>query len=317
MKPTIHLPPPFIRTMNELYGAKGKIWLTELPTLLKRCEQRWSIRVMPPFPNLSYNYVAPARTHNGKTVVLKAGVPNRELTTEIEALRLYNAHRSVRLLDADANQGILLLEHLQPGTPLSQLDDDEAATSIAADIMQHLWCPVPSEHPFPTVHRWAGGLQRLRAHFDGGTGPLPSKLVAKAESLFTELISSMTENILLHGDLHHDNILTAQRHPWLAIDPKGLVGEPAYDVGAFLRNPGFRLQQATHPERLLARRVELLAEKLGLERERLIGWGIAQAVLSAWWSIEDHGHGWEFAVACAEWLEGLEQDHRIYGFYGF
>jgi len=237
---------------------------------------------------------------------LKVGVPNPELATEIEALRLFDGHGIVRLLEADCDQGALLLERLKPGTPLSSLTDDELATSIAIQVMGQLWKLVPSEHSFPTAAEWAAGLKRLRERFEGGTGPFPVRLVEGAETLFGELIGSMGEEVLLHGDLHHQNILAAERQPWLALDPKGVVGEPAYEVGALLRNPMPQLLAKPRPERILARRVDQLAEGLGFERARVVGWGLAQAVLAAWWSFEDHGRGWEPCIACAEILAGLE-----------
>jgi streptomycin 6-kinase len=110
----------------------------------------------------------------------------------------------------------------------------------------------------------------------------------------------MAEPVLLHGDLHHFNILAAERQPWLALDPKGVVGEPAYEVGALLRNPYPEFLTWPNLDRVLARRVNQLAEELGFDRERLVGWGFAQAVLSGWWSYEDHGHGWESGIALAE-----------------
>ena len=116
----------------------------------------------------------------------------------------------------------------------------------------------------------------------------------------------MAEPMLLHGDLHHDNILSAERQPWLAIDPKGIVGEPAYEVGALLRNPWSVLLDMPQPGRILARRVDQLAEELGFDRARIVGWGIAQAVLSAWWCLEDHYPGWEFSIGCAELLAELQ-----------
>ena len=300
------VPASFARTIAEVYGAAGAEWLRHLPSLIADCAGRWSLIVQPPFEPLSYNYVAPAVQAGGRHVVLKLGGPNPELLTEIEALRLFDGQGIVRLLDADPDRGILLLERLQPGTPLSNLTDDERATSIAAGVMRQLWRPIPSQHPFPTVAKWAAGLKRLRQHFDGACGPFPAVLVERAEGLFEELIPSMAEPMLLHGDLHHDNILTATRQPWLALDPKGLGGEPAYEVGALLRNPMPRLLSEPEPGRILARRADQLAQELGFERSRLVGWGTAQAVLAGWWSYEDHGHGWQPWVACAELFAALE-----------
>ncbi|MEO6457293.1 MAG: aminoglycoside phosphotransferase family protein [Chloroflexia bacterium] len=291
--------------MVEVYGEEGAEWLHRLPDLVARLERQWSLTVMPPFTPLTYNYVAPAVRADGTDVVLKVGFPSREFLSEVGALRLYDGHGIVQLLEAAGQQGAMLLEYLKPGTPLSSLTDDEEATSSAARVMRQLWRPAPAEHNFPTVAKWASGLGRLREQFGGTTGPLPAALVEEAEDLFTDLIGSMTEQTLLHGDLHHDNIVRAERMPWLALDPKGLVGEPAYEVGALLRN---RLPEPLTPSNggfILARRLDQLAEELGLDRERLRGWGMAQAVLSAWWSIEDHGYGWEPAIACAEVLSTL------------
>lgn len=180
--------------------------------------------------------------------------------------------------------------------------------------MRRLWKPVPKDHPFPTAERWSQGFERLRKTFDDGTGPFPSALVERAEGLFSELLSSMGEPVLIHGDLHHENILSNSgnssdqnggRGHWLAIDPKGLVAEREYEVGALLRNPMPRLLDSPNPERVTARRISQLSEELGFDRERIVGWGLSQAVLSAWWSYEDHGHGWEPAIAVAEIFAGL------------
>lgn len=303
----LNLPEHFVRTQHELYDEQGKAWLARLPDLIAACERRWSLQVQAPFAGLSYNYAAPAMGADGAAWVLKLGVPNKELTTEIEALRHYAGRGICRLIDADAEQGILLLERLQPGLMLDRVADDQAATRIAAGVMRQLWRPAPPAHNFPTVARWGQGLERLRAEFNGGTGPFPASLVEQAERLFADLTASMAEPVLLHGDLHHFNILSAEREPWLAIDPKGVVGEPAYEIGALLRNPSSERVLDVKTQR---RRVDLLAAELVLDRERILGWGMAQAMLSAWWSYEDHGHGWEGALGLAELLAGLLAERR-------
>jgi streptomycin 6-kinase len=258
--------------------------------IISECERRWHITVQPPFEHLSYGYVAPAVNAKGEDIVLKIGAPN---APEIRALMLYGGRSSVRLLDFDEPRGILLLERLLPGERLSTLSDDEEATRIAARVMRELWRPLPPDHTFPMVQSWAEGLR---------TGPLPPRLVGMAESLFRDLIASSEPAVLLHGDLHHFNILSAQRQPWLAIDPKGVAGELAYEPGALLRNPSPQLCLNAEVQR---RRVTVLCEELGLDRQRIVGWAVAQAVLSAWWSFEDTGSGWEPACAIAEVLAKL------------
>ena len=302
----MELPPEFSRRIIELAGDDGVAWLDALPARLKEAERMWGIALQPPFP-LSYNYVAPGTRGDGSEVVLKVGIPNHELRTEIEALRLCDGRAAVRLLEADGDRGLLLLERIRPGTSLVELADDEQATAFAAGLMPDLWCPVPPRHSFPSVADWALGLRRLRTRYDGGSGPLPSGLVEIAEERFETLLSSAAEPVLLHGDLHHWNIIRSERRGWLALDPKGVIGEPAYEAGALLRNPLPGLLRG-NAKRTLARRLDQLSDRLRLDRTRLLQWAMAQAVLSAWWTIEDHGAGWEPAIAVAEVL--LELDHE-------
>ncbi len=280
----------------------GAAWLESLPSLIAECESRWHVRIAKEPFELSYNFVAPALTAQDQEVVVKIGVPSPELRHEIRALRLYGGGAVVQLLDADEQKGLLLLERLRPGSMLSWIEDDEQATLIAAGTMRELWPPLPAEPPFPTAADWASGLQRLRRRFTGRTGPFNPRLVQTAESLFKELLVSGDAPVLVHGDLHHFNILSAKRRPWVAIDPKGLAAERAYEVGALLRNPT--------PSRSLdltiqRRRVDLLTNELGLDKQRIVGWAVAQSVLSAWWSYEDSGLGWEPAMGCAETLMQL------------
>jgi streptomycin 6-kinase len=287
--------------MVDLYGERGQAWLEAFPSLLETCARRWSLTLFPPF-DLTYNYVAPAQRDDDSEVVLKLGVPNPELDSEIEALRIYDGRGIARLLDSDKELGALLLERLRPGTMLVTVEDDEAATEIAAVVMQKLWRPLPNDHNFPTVEKWARGMERLRRTFDGGSGPIPEELVAMAEALFKELLPSSAPPVLLHGDLHHYNILAAQREPWLALDPKGVAGEPAYEPGALLRNPMPKIGQMLELSNLLLRRIDQLSEILQLDKQRLTGWGMAQAVLSAWWSYEESASGWEAAMTVAQAL---------------
>ena len=300
----VYIPEYFERATVAQHGEAGRVWLSRLPDLVGRCAARWSLKVGPPFPALSFNYAAPAEGAGGERLVLKVGVPVAELLSETEALRLFDGRGAARLVDAEAEWGALLLERLEPGTRLVALceEDDAAATGAAALVMKRLWRPVPAAHAFPTAADWGGGLHRLREHFGGGTGPFPRRLVEEAESLFDELLGSADEPAVTHGDLHHGNVLRAAREPWLAIDPKGLVAEPAYEVGALLRNPLPQLLRWPHPVRVTERRIAQLSDELGFERARVRGWGLAQAVLSEWWSIEDTGGLGEYGCTVAEMI---------------
>lgn len=105
--------------------------------------------------------------------------------------------------------------------------------------------------------------------------------------------------MVLHGDLHHDNILRCERQQWLAIDPKGVIGEPAYEVGAFLRNPMPQIFKHPKPHQLIQRRIALLSELTGLDAQRIKLWHFVQVLLSVYWSI-DGGYGdWQSLLTLA------------------
>jgi len=137
------LPTDFIRTIESTYGENGKQLIATLPALIEEAAQRWGLTDVQPVPNLSYNFVAFAKRASSadfdetsqpsaqREVVLKIGVPNREMTSEMAALRLFNGEAACRLIDYDAERGFLLLERLQPGVMLATLEDDEEATHIA------------------------------------------------------------------------------------------------------------------------------------------------------------------------------------------
>lgn len=296
------IPEDFVRTHTSLHGEAGLAWLNRLPTFTRELEDRWSLEAGPPFPNLSYNWVAPAVREDGTPAVLKLSFPgDKEFRTEAEALKLFDGGGICRLLGLDPDRGAMLLERLQPGTPLTTVENDEEATAMAAGVMKKLWRPAPVDHGFPAVSDWAGGFDRLRRRFDEGTGPMPTRLVEEAESLFADLLTSQGDPLLLHGDLHQENILTAGREPWLAIDPKGVVGEAAYDTAALLHNPVETLE-APDPKRLLERRLDVLSGELGLDLARIRAWGLAQAVLAAYWGLEGAGEVWEEALTFANLL---------------
>ena len=284
------------------FGEDGRRWLEDLPELLDRCSVRWRLQIGPPVDSLTYNYVAAAEMEDGRHIMLKLGVPRAELTREILALQNYKGRGSVRLIDADASAGVLLLERLSPGSMLSEFGwkRDPEATRIAARVMKKLWRPVSTDHPFKTVAEWALGFKRLRDRFQGGTGPFPPGLVVEAEEIYRRYLADSKQSVLLHGDLHHYNILSAGREPWLAIDPKGIVGDPAYDAGALLRNPIYSMLEWPDLTAIQSMRLDILAEELNLARRRLQEWAVAQAVLSAWWSYEDEGKMGQEWVMLAE-----------------
>jgi streptomycin 6-kinase len=300
------IPENFARFMSEIAGDEGRAWLNHLPGILAACEERWHLAIGAPVGNLSFNYVAPAVLADGTEVIVKTGL-TEEFPSQPQALQHFDGHGMVRLLAYDEHDAVMLLERLKPGISLRTVEDDEIAIAAAADVMRKIWRPLPPQHdPFPSVSDWGKGFARLRQQFHGGTGPIPREPFEKAEKLYAELCASMTEPVLLHGDLHQDNILSAEREPWLAVDPKGVIGEPVYETGAILRNFWPDILSTPNPKSLMAGRIDQLSAALGFDRVRIYNWGFAQAVLSVVWCLEDTGKLEREALYFVEFLEAIK-----------
>lgn len=188
--------------------------------------------------------------------------------------------------------GAVLLERLKPGNSLVGLTlngRDEEATDIVADVIQQMTahasskCPLELPEGCATVAEWARGFGN---YIITGNDQIPRDLVEAGQQVYLLLCATQRQPVLLHGDLQHYNVLFDSQRGWLAIDPKGVVGEIEHEIGAFLRNP------YEQPEAFLLRstiegRLKQFTRRLNLDYERAVAWAFAQAVLSAIWSIED------------------------------
>ena len=183
--------------------------------------------------------------------------------------------------------GAVLIERLVPGNDLVSLvkeGNDEEATQILAEVMQQMAYHAPPPG-CPTVLDLARGFDR---YLETGDRQIPADLVNEAAELFRSLAASSSHTMLLHGDFHHYNVLFDANRGWLGIDPKGVVGELEYEVGAILRNP-MELPVLFSSRAVVERRLRILTDALQLDYRRPLEWSFAQAVLSAIWDVED-GH---------------------------
>lgn len=330
----MNLPPEFITTIQNTFGEEGRAFLKALPDSIAEASAKWGLTDVQPVPTLSYNFVAftkcrgevPTPHNTDQTigrgdpapadVVLKMGVPNREFKSEMAALKLFNGEGACRLLEYDEEKYWMLLERLHPGVMLATVDDDEEATRIAAEVMKKIWRNMesasslaelqeqaPALHNFIRLTDWFNGLKRLRKMFDGGTGPLNANLVERVESSVKDFFAENHHPVLMHGDFHHFNVLSSGRG-WLIIDPKGVIGPAGYEPGPLLMNPWRDLSSGNNHRLMTKRRIDILHEHLGFERERIREWGLAHAILSAWWGIEDNT-GWEYSMDFAEMIADL------------
>ena len=295
----MHLPNVFVTNIRNAFQEEGDQFLKDLPSLIDEAAARWGLRDVQPVENLSFHYVAGA-VQDGREVIVKIGVPNPELTSQIEALRQYDGNGACQVYDADAERGMLLLERLRPGRMLSDLENDEQATAIAAELALQLWARGRIDGVGDKYILLQGWFDDMLANLHRIEGLLPQRMIDRATGIVRERFTRHEAGsyVLLHGDFHHYNILESDRG-WQIIDPKGVIGPAGYEVGPFLINP-FDLLDRPDPVRVTERRIAILADALGFERETVRDWGFAHAVLSDYWCVEDEGAGDGELFRCAE-----------------
>ena len=249
--------------------ARGEAWLHELPAAVERLRDRWELSLGEPYEGeVSVSWVAPAGRRDGSPAVLKVGLPHMEAEHEIDGLRFWNGDPTVRLLDADPTVNAMLLERCESGTRLRELPEPEQDVVIAG-LLRRVWRRPGPDHPFRTLVEMIGAWSdETRANEASWAD---ADLVREGLEMYASLCSTTRDDVLLATDLHAGNVLAAQRAPWLVIDPKPFVGDPAYDPTQHLLNCLDRMQRDA---RGLIRRLADLAE---VDEERLRSWTFARA----------------------------------------
>jgi streptomycin 6-kinase len=272
----------------------GAEWLDRLPGLVAGCAETWSLRLGDPYAGGNVAWVAPAELPDGTRAVLKVNFPERESEREGDALAFWAGEGAVRLLAEDEGRRALLLERCEPGTQLWAEPDSDGTLRIAAGVLRELWRLPPAGHRFRALADLAAAwADELPASWERDGRPYDRALLDMAVAFLREAGPSQGEQVVVHQDFHSGNVLRASREPWLAIDPKPVVGEREFDTASLLRDRRWELRVDPNPGKRIGRRLDLLSAELDLDRERTRGWGIAHAL--AWDPDQD-------MLDCARWL---------------
>ncbi|MER6366181.1 aminoglycoside phosphotransferase family protein [Kitasatospora sp. NPDC001527] len=261
------------RSITATHPAEAAAWLAGLPALVSAQLTRLGLtldRVLDPGGTLSLvAYVH--RDDDLGPAALKVSLRTPETAHEPEALTAWAGRGAVLLLDAHRTEssGVLLLERLHGEVPLRSLAEPKAMLE-ATSLLHRLWLPLPPDHGFP-------GPAPVPAP-EAPALPEAAPLLAEARETATALAASATERFLLHGDFHHGNVLAADRAPWLAIAPRPLAGERAYDLARLALDRADTLVGSPGLPAAVRRRLHQLAEALDVDRERLRGWTLVRAV---------------------------------------
>ena len=254
--------------------AERRLWLSQLPGAVRSLQERWLLEIGSPFDGdkVSCAWVARASLANKTLAILKVGMPHMEGEHEIAGLRFWAGDPTVQVLEADEGLGAMLLERCEPGTSLRELPETEQDV-VLASLLRRLWRLPPIPHCFRplaamTAYWSSETLARVEHWSDAG-------LVSEGLRLFEKLPQTASTEVLLATDLHAGNVLRAKREPWLVIDPKPFIGDPAYDATQHLLNCKSRLR--SEPDRT----IRCFAELLELDYERVRLWTFARVAVQA------------------------------------
>ena len=299
----------FCSNIKDVFGNTGQKWLSELPSLIKQWEKDFDFNVQFIMPNLTYSFVAVVKLGSGKEAILKAAPENDRLVSEMAWFNFYISSLNSRvpqLYYKDLKRGIFLMERLVPGysaKKLVQEGKDEDATRAICHVIKNLNPLSITDHlldskaqsninsfsyySFKHVSELAENLSVLE-------GKVSSQILSQATRLFYDLTQDKSHDRVLHGDLHHDNILLGgvsgeREERWCAIDPHGYVGPPCFEVGAMLRNPYDCFPRQESLYKTIKKRLQILKEELLFEKEEIWGWVFAYTLLATSWSVSDHG----------------------------
>jgi streptomycin 6-kinase len=277
--------PPALDRWRAVPG--GREWLDRLPEVVQACADAWGLRLGEPYNGGKVGLALRVERSDGSPAVLKINFPDRDTEHEAIALGLWRGIGAVRLLEYDDELCALLIERCDPGNQLSDVPDEDEANTAAARVLASIWRPPPKSHPFGLLADDAASrVKELPARWNALGRPFERLLLDAGVAAYRELGQAQEGAVVCHQDFHGGNILRATREPWLAIDPKPLVGERAFDTAWLLRDRRASILTDPHPHRRMRRRLDLLCGELGLERERMRGWGIARALA---WGIDTGG----------------------------
>lgn len=258
-------------------------WLASLPETVSGLCARWSIELDQVVPDTFMTLVLLGRSAELGPVAIKSSPLANEFRAEATALRLAAGANVARLYDVDFDRSVMVTERIVPGTQLRQVEmPDDEATRLAAETVATMWRPVADPAGLHPLRQW------MRALFNWSPRPerIPNDLVQLARETGSELLARSSRVCLLHGDFQHHNLLLRASGEWAIIDPKGLFGDPGFEMAAWMYNPPGVMLRSDYRD-LVRRRVAICADVWGIDQQTLIAWAFVGAVLSMCWSADD------------------------------
>ncbi|WP_202867390.1 aminoglycoside phosphotransferase family protein [Kribbella pittospori] len=280
------IPAAFAQSTVDREGEAGEAWLSELPTIIEDLLAHWDCALDGPLGHGQVGVIAPVR-HAGGPAALKVSFPHPGNVHEPDAFAAWDGRGAVRLYERDDDRFAMLLERAEPST-LRELGDGDEIATVAGRLSRRLSIPAPAGLPrlAEQADGWDEELRKDAAEF---AGVLPVAVVDAALAVIDELGRDQPD-LVVHGDFHSNNILRAGREPWLAVDPKGYAGDPAYDGATLLKPRALALMESDDLMKALLHELDTFADAAELDPERVRRWAHLQVVQAAFHG-RRHGFG--------------------------
>lgn len=277
----IEIPEAFAQATVEREGESGAAWLADLPGIVEDLLERWKCV---PDGNVTHGgvgLIVPVQRAPEGDAVLKVSFPHPGNVHEPDAFAAWAGRGAVLLHERDDEQFAMLIERARMST-LAEVEDADEAVTVAGRLNRRLAIPAPPHLPRlrEQADTWEENLHKDSREL---THTLTPRALDAALSTVREL-GRVQPDTLVHGDLHARNILRAHREPWLAVDPKGYAGDPAYDSGTLLKSRALTLLQAEDPHKALHRTLDVFAEAAELDRAHIQRWAQLHVVQTAFWA---------------------------------
>jgi streptomycin 6-kinase len=266
----------FGNNIISIHGEEGRRWLDNLNNIVADLAQRWNLRDLKLFNNLTFNYVLRG-FQNDVPIVLKVEIRDGNLAKEARALNFLGNHGAMKLIDS--TEGALLLRRAVPGNSLMEYfpDREDESIEIVADVIRKLHSANGSHENFTPIEDL---LSDLHKNYN-----IPDRFILKAQCIAKYLLKTTAQLTIMHGDLHHDNILRAGGE-WKIIDPTGVIGDSVYEIASFMINPIDKIWKCENAVAIIQNRIEKFSSLLNVDPHRLVQWTFVKSVLCWIWTLE-------------------------------
>jgi streptomycin 6-kinase len=224
--------------------------------------------------------------YHNKESVIKIATDIQGLQNELAALSFFKKIAPKHIPELYLHEkSILIMERIFPGKTLAQIYsfDDMQSMEVFCQSIEFLHKPF-----FFEFQGQFQSLEEVLSVFQGDSRGIPDQYFNLAKVVAQELLATTKEQVLLHGDLYHDNILYDDKDRWVVIDPKGVVGDPVYDLVVALSAPLSQLMKLKNPKVIIEERIAFVAKRLSYSEDRIRKWLFVRSVLSWLWALEDN-----------------------------